>query len=501
MKKKIWVWAALLLALSCSILACSKEENPPEKPTQAPQPTKAQQQGEGKEGEEEIRGDGTVIWTMQDALGKIPESNINLLNEKLKADGYSCTLAIRYVPQEINYYERLSELLRTGETDIATFSFISFSGEKLGDTISMIREGNVEPLGDYLSAQKGQALWNACYEEQWKASEIEYQNYLIPSQTLIWDKGYLAFHRDYFTEEEVGQFSWDIKELGELLEGKDFSQEVVPIYSWNNIESNACLSGYLYLQGVFAELETGTIKNPFEAEQYKELLRAMNSLYQKGMIRERDRDKEEDIVENNNFAIWRVAETDNLFEKQKEKLILLQFPYAYQSSIGNTGLSKNAKQKEAALELLTLLYTEADYANLLIYGKEGTDYQVIDGFVCNMRGEPKDNYFYCYMTGIYDNVLPSVGDYYPVSRKQTKDELYYSDARKKNVLLGFHIDNSTFDEQMLSLHSVVWDTQYLWMEENFEEAWDAAAQAFLEAGGEKVVAELERQIEEWKKKR
>ena len=71
---------------------------------------------------------------------------------------------------------------------------------------------------------------------------------------------------------------------------------------------------------------------------------------------------------------------------------------------------------------------------------------MIDGFVCNMRGEPKDNYFYCYMTGIYDNVLPSVGDYYPVSRKQTKDELYYSDARKKNVLLGFHIDNSTFDE-------------------------------------------------------
>ena len=165
MKKKIWVWAALLLALSCSILACSKEEKPSEKPTQAPQPTKAQQQGEGKEGEEEIRGDGTVIWTMQDALGKIPESNINLLNEKLKADGYSCTLAIRYVPQEINYYERLSELLRTGETDIATFSFISFSGEKLGDTISMIREGNVEPLGDYLSTENGKLLWNACYEE------------------------------------------------------------------------------------------------------------------------------------------------------------------------------------------------------------------------------------------------------------------------------------------------------------------------------------------------
>ncbi len=214
MKRNIFVWAVLFLLLSCSALACSRREEP--SPTQVPQPTKVQQQGEEKEGEEEIRGDGVVLWTMQDALGKIPESNINLLNEKLKADGYSCTLAIRYVPQEINYYERLSELLRTGETDIATFSFISFSGEKLGDAISMIREGNVEPLGDYLSAQKGQALWNACYEEQWKASEIEYQNYLIPSQTLIWDKGYLAFHRDYFTEEEVGQFSWDIKELGEL---------------------------------------------------------------------------------------------------------------------------------------------------------------------------------------------------------------------------------------------------------------------------------------------
>ena len=84
MKKKIWI--ALFLLFSCSILACSKEEKPSEKPTQAPQPTKVQQQEE-KEGEEEIRGDGVVLWTIQDVFGKIPERNINLLNERLRADG------------------------------------------------------------------------------------------------------------------------------------------------------------------------------------------------------------------------------------------------------------------------------------------------------------------------------------------------------------------------------------------------------------------------------
>ena len=94
-------------------------------------------------------------------------------------------------------------------------------------------------------------------------------------------------------------------------------------------------------------------------------------------------------------------------------------------------------------------------------------------------------------------IIRSIG----ISRKQTKDELYYSDARKKNVLLGFHVDDSAFDEQMLSLYNVVQNTQYLWMEENFEEAWEAATQAFWEAGGEKVMAELERQIEEWKREK
>lgn len=319
--------AVLFLLFFCSAIACSGREEPSEKqPTQAPQPTKAQQLEKNKEGEEELLRDGVVIWTMQDALGKIPESNIDLLNEQLKADGYSCTLTIRYVPQEINYYDRLSELLRTGETDIATFSFISFSGEKFGDAVSMVREGNVEPLGNYLSASEGAVLWGAFYEEQWAASKIEHENYLIPSQTLIWDKGYLAFHRNYFTDEEVEQLSWDIGKLEGLLEGKDFSQGAIPIYSWNNIESNACLMGCLYLQGVFAELETGIVGNPFKAEEYKELLQAMHSLYQKGMIEERDRSREEEIIENNGFAVWRVAEIDNLFEKQKEKLILLQLP-------------------------------------------------------------------------------------------------------------------------------------------------------------------------------
>ena len=273
---------------------------------------------------------------------------------------------------------------------------------------------------------------------------------MIPSQAMQVSGTYLAFRRDYFTEEEVERVSEDFGELEKLLESKKFPDEVVPLCWWNDMMDRA------------------------------------------------DRQK---TIEAGHFAVWYVGEIDILFEKNREKLFLWQMPYANQSSVTGAGVSKYAKQKEEALQLLTLLYTEEEYANLLIYGEEGKDYQVLDGFVCNMRGEPLRNYYYCHMAGLYNNVLLVQLDDYPISRKQTKDELYYSDARKKNVLLGFHIDNSTFDEQMLSLHSVVWDTQYLWMEENFEEAWDAAAQAFLEAGGEKVVAELERQIEEWKKKR
>lgn len=496
MKKKTAVW--MLLLVSCFLLACGKKEEPSGQPTQVPKPTQGQQPEE-EEAEEEIRGDGVVLWTIQDVLGKIPERNINLLNERLRADGYSCTLAIRYVPQEINFYERLSELLRTGETDIATFSFISLTNEDMGgNDISLIHEGNVEPLGTYLSTEEGQALWNSCYEDLWEAVKTEGEIYFIPTQASIWDNGYLAFRRDYFTEEEAERVSRNFGELEKLLESKEFPEGVVPVCWWNNIIGNAFLTGHYCLYGAFAELETGTVKNPFEVAEYKELLSQLHSLYQKGLLEEMDRNKRQKTIENGNYAVWYVGETDYLFEKNRNDLILWQIPYACLGRGMGAGVSRQAKQKEAALQLLTLLYTEADYANLLIYGEEGKDYQVIDGFACNMRGEPMQSSYYCYMTGIFDNVIPRQLDYYPVNRKQTKDELYYSDARKESVLLGFYTDTSTFDEQMFEPYRVLSDSQYLWMEENFEEVWEAAAQAFLDAGGEKVMAELERQIKEWK---
>ncbi len=499
MKKKIWI--ALFLLFSCSILACSKEEKPSEKPTQAPRPTKVQQQEE-KEGEEEIRGDGVVLWTIQDVFGKIPERNINLLNERLRADGYSCTLAIRYIPEEINYYTRLSELLRTGETDIATLSFISFTNEDFGgDEVSMIREGNMEPLGNYFSTEEGQALWNANYEENWEAARIDNEIYYIPNQAAMLPGTYLAFRRDYFTGEEVERVSRDFGELEKILESKELPEGTVPVCWWNNMINNVYMTGHSFVSGVFAEMETGMLKSPFEVQEYKELLEQLHSLYQKGLLVEMDRADRQRTIEAGNFAVWYVGEIDILFEENRDKLFLMHLPYAYRKNSMGAGVSKYAKQKEEALQLLTLLFTEENYANLLIYGEEGKDYKVIDGFACNMRGEPARAFYFCYMTGIYDNVVPAQSDDYPVNRKQSKDEMYYSDARKKNVLLGFHVDDSAFDEQMLSLYNVVQNTQYLWMEENFEEAWEAATQAFWEAGGEKVMAELERQIEEWKREK
>ena len=46
---------------------------------------------------------------------------------------------------------------------------------------------------------------------------------------------------------------------------------------------------------------------------------------------------------------------------------------------GTNGICAKSENAEAAMELLTLLHTQSEYAHLLLYGEEGKEYKIEDG--------------------------------------------------------------------------------------------------------------------------
>lgn len=82
------------------------------------------------------------------------------------------------------------------------------------------------------------------------------------------------------------------------------------------------------------------------------------------------------------------------------------------------GIAKNTKDVDAVVEFLGLLYGNGKYADILLYGQEGTDYKVVDGVACNTDGtDLEDDYLSKLCLDLFINVYPVTGERYMENRK------------------------------------------------------------------------------------
>lgn len=491
--------AVLVLFLLTACGDTGGEENNTVKNT--PVPTRTEERELQKWEKEVTLGNGTVVWTMTNELGfsHLSEKNINLLNEKLLADGYDCTLTVRYIPQKA-YREKVLELAQTGEMDITCLGV--FYANEAKEAAYVIRQGIFEELSEYLETEQGQLLKQEFPEDVWKSVETDGGIYSVPNQNSVEGTGYYVFNKDYFSEDEVNAFSGDYTELEQMLKGKKLPEDVIPLLTVDSLTAWEGTLGYQSRWGVFINLETGKVYNPYEVPEYEQLLYWLHSMKEKKVAyMPKTLEERQKIAENGKFAVWIAAICDQTFENVRDNSFLVHMPYAFRNSVSMTNaVSKNAEHKEQALQLLTLLYTNAEYANLLIYGEENVDYQVADGYVKGTGDNASRMSAQKFMTGLYNRLLPHQEDYYPVNRIETKNDIYNSPARLENSILGFKPDFSGFDEKMMNLDVLVEWKYRLWADDNFEELFAETKKLYEEAGGNKVVEELNRQIEEWKKK-
>ena len=498
MKKRYLVFLGVIFLLCIVMQGCSEEKSDKEDALSFEMDGKENNKDENVQG----RNKNIVVWTLPiDMENEGVEKSEKLINEKLMEDGFEFSIDFQTVSASAdNYRSVLRSLLIDGKTDIVSLGIDMVDGS-WGFAQDIIREGYLEELSPYLLSEGGKQLYEWYSTEEWKSVEVEGGIYCIPNQYGMHGNQYLAFNRKYVTEEMLQGFNGGIGEIKNLVEQVECPDTVGMIIGGFTVNNLAAMCGLQNIEGVFCDVKTGKAENPFLNTKFQTVLRDLNALYMAGYMKTTTREQQKEFVKDGNYVLWLGREQDSFYEEMKESFVQVPLPFVMENSVSSTiGISRNAANKEIALQLLTLLYTEEEYANLLLYGEEGKDYQILDGYVCDMEGGNlrvlrKNLYF-----GVYDAAFPCREDDLTINRRNVKNEKYSSKQRVDSILQGFHVNHSYYDQEMYGVQAVFEKYFYVWQADDFDTALQKAISEYESSGGNKLVEELNRQITEWMQK-
>ena len=185
---------------------------------------------------------------------------------------------------------------------------------------------------------------------------------------------------------------------------------------------------------------------------------------------------------------------------------LIQFSDAYISTSGVVefmlGIAANCKRPDKAMDLLNLIYADAEVANLLQFGIEGTDYAKVEGTesVITFDGTANEDHNSYYTTFSHygdpmkQKVVAPLTDAYYEELKQFNDNAHVS----KN--LGYVFDASAFSAEAGAIASILEQKLPIincGSVADVDAAVDELVAALKRAGIDDVIADNQRQLDEF----
>jgi len=192
------------------------------------------------------------------------------------------------------------------------------------------------------------------------------------------------------------------------------------------------------------------------------------------------------------------ANMDNRYAKYDENgiyYVILTDTYLGSNSALGSGyaIASYTPNIDACMNFMDVLYGNTEFADLCLYGIEGVHYNRLEDGSCEKIADSGYNF----ATWATSNVMT-------VSLENTdspdKKEAYaaFNDGAKDSILLGFVFDQSAVEAEIAACAGVVTEYQKL-VEWGFygEDGINEYANALKAAGAETVLAEVQRQLDEF----
>lgn len=456
---------------------------------------------------EAVDSEETIVWIVEGGhmSSKIPGERLMEINRLLEKKGCSYKLALCYLDDRHvgDYAEAVEKLLEKGYGDICYLGSSEKGGKSYPQNV-LVRRGYFTQLDDYLNSAAGKKLNDAINRQEWESVKFDGKISVIPNQNILSNRVFVAFSKKYFSRDIRDNFDGDLSHLADYItpEMKKDLGEFSLI--WNMPYTYALNSmGYWVASDIWGDHMTGEMFAPFSVDKFYDLEKMLWSCRKAGTISD-----EMDIAEffteqgaakltEGRYAIAAFCGS-NYLEKAKKDSYVVELPYYFAGGNGNnTGIVEKSEKKDGALEIISILYTDSEIANLLLFGKQGKDYEVKNGCAYDSDGGEYIEAFGCRSVfGIDDIAYTSnTGEFTPDVREEKK-KYFASPHCKTSIFIGFQPDSNKWN-YVLDQSDI--DFVNVWREDDFEKEYKKLKSKFIKET-EMIKDQMEKQFQEWHRK-
>lgn len=450
--------------------------------------------------------DNQVVWTLEDSA-KVPEDNVKLLNETLYKKGYDVSVKFNYIKNDYiknspkEYHNALEKTIKDKKTDIA---FCGWEYESYpGEMAEFIKKGYFYPLEKWLYSSEGKAVYELYDKEIWDSVKVSNKIYSLPNENMSYKpQEVVGFNKKYLSQDEINLWDGTWSDLLRILDETKQQKDVAKILGFPSMDYFQDMTSkevYSYKEGLFYNVKTGKITNPFNTKGFYEYLLFLHKCYQKKYIKHGmddngiTDDNEMQQYDSGKFVMMLNVTDDSgyadmVYEKRK---------FAVSNNIGiGTVICANSDKKDNALLLLSALRTDDELANILIWGEsDKSKLTDADGFVDEEK--VKNEISQPISIGLCDGVFQYKGAL-SADMRTYKKKCLSSKLRVKSDIAGFNPDYSGIKAELSVYLKLLEKYQNCWKKSDFDKKMYNEIAAKLTKKSLGLIEELSEQIERYK---
>ncbi len=504
--KKGFALLSLLIAVLMVFTACgSAGGNSPTSTAEATAPAATAQAASTAPEKTEPPAELTAAYI---TFGGEPK-DLQMVNDELsKLTLEKINVKIKLMPINIGQYNQQINLMLSSNEALDTF--VVFYDMRAG----FISKGAAIELDDLL-AQYGQGIKTAIGEDALMGGKINGKLYTLPTSPVSASEYSLIYNKDMADQNGIDLSGVDsIDDLTAVFKQVKEKIRDIEVISPQMV-GFSILGGYSQFDylgdyyGVLPNYGTDSLNlvNYYETQEYADSVKLIRSWNQAGYIMKgasTNKEATDDLMKAKKvfarFGPDAPQEMENCTSKYGFNTAAAHITPKTRGGlvVNQWAIAQNCENPEAAMKFLNLLYTDSDVANMASYGLEGKHYQKLaDGTIDYAPGVDMST------TG-FTNQSSWMLTYQPVTyvwkgSPQWQVRMDYNKDGMLSKAYGFTFDTTTVKTEITSLANVV--NQYKLPLECGEVDPDTTLPKFTaklkEAGIEKVIAEKQKQLNEW----
>lgn len=423
------------------------------------------------------------------------------VNEYLDLQG--CDFAVCFRPIRANqsedqtdfYTAYVEEMVSGGDqVDIINTSFTYLEEGSNNAYHKFVQRGLFEPLDKYFESESGQSLYALMPENHWEGLRVNGEIYGVDGRmtTISQDYGY------YINAELAEKYEYDtsaaIEDQLDILKEIKEKEENCDVFAFG---SNKLERPTLYLTdkkeityAVCWNYETHSAQCVFDVPEVIGRLRLFDMMKKNSLLTDIN------FSHGNNFFIlqgnksggntlYNSSETVEIeyFDNTVKAVPVFTAPASIVNCNMATGICSSSDNKDKAFELLVLTQTDPYLNNLLTYGLEGTDYNVIkntaDTVINSINLDRFPNYMICYS----NNLTAAVPNEY---------ESIYKNAVVHDDL-DFTFNGKTLTKEILDTSAIMTGFSLPADDKSLDDALAELKDRLENAGLQKIIDECNRQ--------